>query len=124
MSTNTHHFLNKKVIFFQTFHIKYQICLQGENQMNQEKRTNQRPHNLIMENRKTLSISGVTEVESFDDQTVILYTDLGQLTIRGNELHLDRLSTDAGDVGVTGNIYGLMYTNDTGKGDYFSRIFK
>ena len=92
--------------------------------MNQEKRTNQRPHNLIMENRKTLSISGVTEVESFDDQTVILYTDLGQLTIRGNELHLDRLSTDAGDVGVTVNIYGLMYTNDTGKGGFFSRIFK
>ena len=92
--------------------------------MNSEKRINQRPHNIIMENRKSLSVSGVTDVESFDDQTVILFTDMGQLTIRGNELHLERLNTDAGDVGVTGSIYGLLYTNDSGKGGFFSRIFK
>lgn len=92
--------------------------------MNPEKRINQRPHNIIMENRKSLSVSGVTDVESFDEQTVVLYTDMGQLTIRGTELHLERLNTDAGDVGVTGNIYGLLYTNDSGKSGFLSRIFK
>ncbi len=92
--------------------------------MNPEKRINQRPHNIIMENRKSLSVSGVTDVESFDEQTVVLYTDMGQLTIRGSELHLERLNTDAGDVGVTGNIYGLLYTNDSGKGGFLNRIFK
>ena len=92
--------------------------------MNQENRINPTPHNVIMENRKTLSVSGVTDVESFDEQTVVLYTAMGQLTIRGTQLHLERLNTDAGDVGVTGNIYGLLYTNDSEKGGFLSRIFK
>ena len=92
--------------------------------MNLEKQTNHVPHNIVMENRKNLSISGVTEVESFDEQTVSLQTALGQLTIKGSELHLERLNTDVGDVGVTGTIHGLFYTNDSGKGGFLSRILK
>ncbi len=92
--------------------------------MNQEKRPQNRPHNVIMEGRKTLSVSGVTDVESFDEQTVILYTDMGQLTIKGTDLHLDRLNTDVGDVAVTGSIYGLMYTDERVKGGLLGRIFR
>ena len=46
------------------------------------------PHNLILEDRRSLSVSGVSDVDSFDEQTVIVYTDKGELTVRGSELHL------------------------------------
>lgn len=92
--------------------------------MNQEKQYSGKPHNVIMEGRKNLSISGVTDVECFDEQTAMIYTDMGQLTIKGSNLHLERLDTDAGDVAVTGNIYGLLYTDKPMKGGFFSRMFR
>ena len=92
--------------------------------MNQEKQTNPRSHNITMEGRKLLSVSGVQQVERFDEHVVILHTDMGQLTIKGQELHLDRLNTESGDVGITGSIYGMMYTNEGMKGGFFSRILK
>ena len=44
-------------------------------------------HNIIMENRKTLSISGVTDVDNFDEKTILLYTQMGELTVQGKGLH-------------------------------------
>ncbi len=92
--------------------------------MQQEKNPNTKPHNLIMENRKGLTVNGVTHVESFDEQTVILQTNMGQLTVKGHNFHLDQLNIDTGDVGITGNIYGIMYTDEHVQGGFFSRIFK
>lgn len=92
--------------------------------MNQEKQYSSRHHNVIMESRKDLAVSGVTDIESFDEQTAILSTDMGQLTIKGSQLHLERLSTDSGDVTITGTIYGLMYTDTQTKGGFFSRVFR
>ena len=92
--------------------------------MQQEKTLTSKPHNLIMEGRKNLSINGVTHVESFDEQTVVLQTTMGQLTVKGHNFHLDQLNIDTGDVGITGNIYGMMYTNEHTQGGFFSRIFK
>ena len=66
-------------------------------------------HNLIMENRSTLTLSGVTEVESFDDRCVALYTRLGELIIRGRELHISAISLETGDMAVSGEIWSLNY---------------
>ncbi|MCD7890611.1 MAG: YabP/YqfC family sporulation protein [Ruminococcus sp.] len=61
-------------------------------------------HNLILENRKSLSISGITDVDSFDEKAICLYTQLGELTIQGKELHIDAISVETGDMTVTGDI--------------------
>ena len=67
------------------------------------------PHNVIIEGRSRLSISGVEDVESFDENSVNLYTSKGMLTIRGTGLHMERLSLDTGELGVEGTIDGLQY---------------
>ena len=46
------------------------------------------PHNIIMQNRTKLSISGVEDVENFDDREVVMYTSHGKLTVHGTELHI------------------------------------
>lgn len=66
--------------------------------------------NIILENRNELSISGVNDVLSFDDQIVILETDLGMLTVKGDDLRINKLSIDTSEVVVEGNIYNLSYS--------------
>ena len=93
--------------------------------MPEEKRTIKLPHNIVMEDRKTLMITGVSDVDSFDDQNVVVFTDLGELTVRGNNLHIGKLSVETGELSVTGNIYALGYTDDRERsGGLFSRMFK
>lgn len=76
--------------------------------MLQEKNT-KGSHNIIMENRKSLSISGITDVDSFDEKAICLYTQLGELTIHGKELHIDSMSVETGDMTVTGDIWSIIY---------------
>ena len=83
--------------------------------------------NLILENREKLSISGVLDVLSFDDQVVIVETELGLLTIKGENLRINKLSLDTSEVIVEGEIYNLTYSeNDLNKKEssIFSKIFK
>ena len=65
--------------------------------------------NLILENRKNLSISGITDVDSFDEKAICLYTQLGELTIQGKELHIDSMSVETGDMSITGDIWSIIY---------------
>ena len=64
--------------------------------------------NVILENREKLSISGVLDVLSFDDQIVILETELGLLTVKGENLRINKLSLDTAEVIVDGEIYNLQ----------------
>jgi len=83
--------------------------------------------NLILENREKLSISGVVDVLSFDDQVVIVETELGLLTVKGENLRINKLSIDTSEVVVEGEIYNLAYSgNDLDKksGSIFNKIFK
>ena len=66
--------------------------------------------NIILENREKLSISGVLDVLSFDDQIVILETELGLLTVKGDNLRINKLSLDTAEVIVDGEIYNLGYS--------------
>ena len=68
-------------------------------------------HHLQLETRKQLTLSGVTEVESFDEQTVELMTDCGALTVEGEGLHIGTLDISRGEVLVTGRINGLYYSD-------------
>lgn len=89
------------------------------------KNTVKQPHNVIMEDRKSLTVTGVKDVDSFDEQTMIVYTDMGELTVRGTQLHINRLNTEAGELNVTGNIFGLAYTDDRDKkSGLLGRLFR
>ena len=83
--------------------------------------------NLILENRGKLSISGVHDVLSFDDQVVIVETELGLLTIKGQNLKINKLSIDTSEVIVEGEVSSLAYSEaNQGKssGSLLGKIFK
>ena len=83
--------------------------------------------NLILENREKLSISGVLDVLSFDDQIVIVETELGLLTIKGENLRINKLSIDTSEVIVEGEIFNLAYSEndlDSKSNGIFGKIFK
>lgn len=69
----------------------------------------QLPHKLTLNQRKTLTMDGVTEVVSFDDAAVILRTGLGILTVHGQQLQLKTLTLEGGQVAVEGSIAALIY---------------
>lgn len=83
--------------------------------------------NIVLENREKLNISGVLDVLSFDDQIVILETELGLLTVKGENLRINKLSLDTSEVTVDGEIYQLAYSeknsNEKG-GGLLNKIFK
>ncbi|MBS7402982.1 MAG: sporulation protein YabP [Oscillospiraceae bacterium] len=83
-----------------------------------------KPHNLILEDRKRLSITGVEDVESFDEQRIILKTSKGTLIIRGSELHIDKLSLESGDLTVDGFVSDLGYEDNVVGSSIWSRLFK
>ena len=84
--------------------------------------------NLILENREKLTITGVVDVLSFDDQIVIVETQLGLLTIKGEELKINKLSLDSSEVIIEGQIFNLGYSDmGVGKknsGSILGKIFK
>ena len=83
--------------------------------------------NCIIENRNKLSITGVLDVLSFDDQVVIVETELGLLNVKGEELHINKLSIDTSEVVIEGEIYSLAYSEkseDKKGGSFIGKIFK
>ena len=69
----------------------------------------QMPHDLTLRQRQKLTLTGVTEVVSFDETAVVLQTGLGTLMVHGQGLQLKQLSTDVGQVSVDGSISALVY---------------
>ena len=67
------------------------------------------PHKLTLSERKNMIMTGVTEVISFDENSVVLHTALGTLIVQGNDLKLKTLSLDGGQVAVDGHISALIY---------------
>lgn len=67
------------------------------------------PHHILLEGREQLSVSGVEEVESFDENTIVMSTSHGVLVVRGEDLHIEKLSLDGGDLKVEGMVDSLSY---------------
>lgn len=80
---------------------------------------------MILEERKSLTVTGVSDVDSFDEQTVVAYTDLGELTVKGSSLHIEKIDLDAGELAIEGEISSLSYSDRPGgKGSLLARIFR
>ena len=82
------------------------------------------PHHVILEGRSRLSVSGVEDVESFDETGVALLTAKGPLIIRGTGLRVDKLSIDGGEIHVEGRIDAMQYEDlPEQKPGLWSRLF-
>lgn len=95
--------------------------------MEEKKVSKPKIQNIILENREKLSVSGVIDVESFNDESVIIETDLGVLIVRGEDLHINRLNLDSSELIVEGDIVSCEYTDSGSKSKglgFFSRMFK
>lgn len=84
----------------------------------------QLPHELRLDNRARLSISGVEEVESFDESVVVLKTVKGLLVVRGEKLQLQALSIDGGQISVHGIIESLSYEEEQKTAGFFKRLLR
>lgn len=83
------------------------------------------PHSLFMEEREKLSLSGVRDVNSFDEETLIVYTDLGEITVKGENIRVSRFSMETGDFAATGMFHSLAYADRLPKhSGLFARVFK
>lgn len=84
--------------------------------------------NIILENREKLNISGVLDVLSFDDQIIIVETELGLLTIKGENLKINKLNLDTSDVILDGYISNLSYSSSDSlkknASGFIGKIFK
>ena len=89
---------------------------------------NKRAHKITLLNRRTCNLTGINDVLSFDVSEIILETDQGMLMVKGNELHVNRLTLDKGEVDVEGKIDSFTYSEQAGsmvKGEsLLSRLFK
>lgn len=89
-----------------------------------EPKANQPPHAITLYERAKLQISGVSEVISFDEQSVSLQTVCGGMTIEGSGLHITTLNIDRGEVVIDGTVNGIYYFSDHGtKPGFFGRLF-
>ena len=80
-------------------------------------------HHLILEDRERLTVSGVEEVESFDENTIVMVTAQGVLIVRGENLHIEKLSLDGGDLKVEGMVESLSYEeSERSRGGFLSRL--
>lgn len=83
-------------------------------------------HNLILKDRKYLEISGVKQIEHFDEEEFMIESVQGWIEITGNDLALDKLDKERGDVLIKGNIESITYTSAAHleKSSFFARLFK
>lgn len=89
---------------------------------------NNKTHKITMTNRRMCLLTGVKDVLAFDIHEVLLETEQGMLTLKGDDLHVSRLSLDQGEVDVDGRIDSLVYSETSGYGQkgesFFARLFR
>jgi len=81
------------------------------------------PHNIIIEGRARINISGVLDVLDFNEESINLSTTKGILSILGEGLHIERLSLESGELAAGGTVCGLNYSDREPNGGFFSRLF-
>ena len=82
-----------------------------------------KPHSVSMDDRCRLNVTGVDDVESFDETTIVMNTSQGNLIVRGSGLHIGKISLDVGEIKVEGMITDLGYEEKAHTGGFWSRLF-
>lgn len=82
-------------------------------------------HNIVLESREKMSVSGVEEVLEFDENEIVMETSMGCLIIRGEDLRIEKLNIETGDTVIEGLVSAIEYTDSKpGAGSFWSRVFK
>lgn len=93
--------------------------------MQEERRAPLQKHTVTVEDRRNLTITGITDIDSFDEQLVAVFTDAGELLVRGSSLHINRIDIESGEIALEGDIMSLEYTdNISQKSSLWERIFR
>lgn len=82
------------------------------------------PHGISLQDRKKLSVSGVSDVANFDENQIIIVTQQGTLFVRGGDLHVDQLNLDAGELRISGRIDCMEYDDGGAVGGFLRRLFQ
>ena len=82
----------------------------------------QMPHKVILNERRQLTMTGVTEVISFDENAVVLSTEMGRMTVHGKQLQLRQLALDGGQVAVDGLVCAIVYEENRPSGGWLRRL--
>lgn len=83
------------------------------------------PHSLILESRKRLTATGVSNVDSFDEDTIVADTSLGELVIKGKGLHISKLNLETGELELDGEVDAVHYTdNKPANRGFFAKLFQ
>lgn len=91
--------------------------------MNNDYAANYAAHRLELEGRERLTISGVEDVERFDETGIVMTTSAGVLTVTGEGLHIGQLSLEGGELHVDGRVDSISYEDDGGRGGLLRRLF-
>ena len=90
-----------------------------------EEMRNLPPHTVVLRERREMTVTGVRDVDSFDEETIVAFTDLGTLTIKGVGLHINKIDVESGDPDLEGEIYLLSYADDQpARGGFFARLLR
>lgn len=86
----------------------------------------EKPCNIIIEGRKRISVSGVEDVDCFDEDSIVLITTGGTLTVTGSDFHINKLSVETGELIIDGSFDSCRFDETAigGKGGFFSKMFK
>lgn len=80
-------------------------------------------HTLSMENRESITLTGVSDVESFNEDEVMAVTDYGNILIKGSSLSVEVLDLQTGNLSITGTISALVYSTATVQKGFFKKVF-
>ena len=86
-------------------------------------KTRAKEHKVEMLGRASLAVTGVEDVESFDDMEIVMNTSQGNLIVRGSGLHIGKINLDVGEIKVEGVINDLSYEEISTAGSFFSKLF-
>ena len=87
--------------------------------------TTKKQHNFLLENREKMSITGVLDVDIFNPDMVVVQTEMGMLTVKGIDLHINKLNLESSELTVEGEIGSCIYSDkNVASGNFFGKIFK
>lgn len=70
------------------------------------------PQNIILEGRKKLSVSGVEDIDSFDESSAVIFTNLGLIEVKGSDIHMNKLNLESGEIVLEGNFDSFVYPDE------------
>ncbi len=82
-------------------------------------------HKICLEDRKEIKADGVKKIENFSEKEIVLITVMGKLTLKGEDLHIEKLCVDTGEFIATGKISSMVYSKASqNKGSFLEKLFK